>query len=83
MPPTWPRKPDRRDPEFRRFADRINYAFHVAVFCATNSGLWFFYHLYRSSGSWAVWTTGVWTLILLAHTIYVFAIANYSESAQG
>ena len=42
MPPRWPREPDRRDPAFRKLEDRINFAFHVALFACINSGSWFF-----------------------------------------
>ncbi len=37
MPPRWPRKPDRKDPAYRRLEDRINFAVHVALFAAINS----------------------------------------------
>lgn len=80
MPPRWPRKPDRiNDPAFRRLEDRINFAVHVAAFTAFNSGLWFFQIL------WDKWShlpvvTGIWGVALLAHGLYVFAIADYSET---
>ncbi len=41
MPPRWPRKPDRNDPDYRRLDDRMNFAMHVALFAVVNSGLWF------------------------------------------
>jgi hypothetical protein len=82
MPPRWPREPDRNDPEYRRLDDRMNFAFHVALFAATNSGLWFFNILQRANWDWAVWVTGSWAILLLAHTIYVFAIAKYSYPEQ-
>jgi len=43
MPPRWPREPDRNDPAYRRLDDRMNFAVHVAIFAASNSGLWFFH----------------------------------------
>jgi hypothetical protein len=78
MPPRWPRKPDRNDPDYRRLDDRMNFAVHVALFAASNSGIWFFRTLYHTHWSWTVWVTGTWALILLAHAVYIFAIANYS-----
>jgi hypothetical protein len=78
MPPRWPRKPDRNDPDYRRLDDRMNFAVHVALFAAFNSGIWFFRTLYHTNWSWAAWVTGAWALILLTHAIYIFAIANYS-----
>lgn len=78
MPPRWPRQPDRTDPAFRRLDDRMTFATHVAVFAASNSGLWFFKTLNQSSWSWAVWVTGLWALVLTLHAVYIFAIADYS-----
>ncbi|MCG9886437.1 MAG: 2TM domain-containing protein [Cyanobacteria bacterium] len=77
MPPRWPRKPDRADPEFRRLDDRMNFATHVAVFAASNSGLWFVETLQHRSDGWAPWLTLGWLAVLVAHGVYVFAIATY------
>jgi hypothetical protein len=41
MPPRWPRKPSRRDPEFRKLDDRYTYATHLAGFLCSASGLVF------------------------------------------
>ena len=81
MPPRWPRKPDRNDPAFRKLDDRMNFATHVAIFAASNSGLWFFHNFQKADWPWAVWVTGGWALVLLAHALYIFAIANYSQPA--
>ena len=83
MPPRWPRKPDRRDPDYRRLEDRINFAFHVAVFLATNSGLWFVHNLQRADWSWLVWLSGIWLTLLLLHLLYIIAIADYSVKSHG
>lgn len=86
MPPRWPRKPDRKnDPEYRRLDDKMNFAVHVGIFAASNSGLWFFLTLQRLQFSWTVWFTGIWLLLVLVHALYIFAIADYSEneSPQG
>ena len=82
MPPRWPRKPDRRDPAYRRLDDRMNFAVHVGIFAASNSGLWFFRILQEQTWPWTVWVTGGWFLGLLAHAIYIFAIADYSDPAS-
>lgn len=87
MPPRWPRKPDRADPAYRKLDDRMNFATHVAIFSAVNSGLWFF----RVLGTTAEMSTPaglpatplvteIWALILVAHAIFIFAIAKYSDS---
>lgn len=81
MPPRWPREPDRSDPAFRRLDDRMTFATHVALFAASNSGMWFFKILQAQAWPWTVWVTGGWAIALLAHGIYVFAIADYSEPA--
>lgn len=81
MPPRWPRQPDRNDPAYRRLDDRMNFAIHVAIFGATNSGIWFFRTLQSTNWSWSVWVTGGWLLALVVHGVYIFAIADYSESA--
>lgn len=79
MPPRWPRKPDRRDPAYRRLDDRMNFAMHVAIFAVTNSGLWFFYNLKSITWTWLPWLTASWLVVLLVHLIYISAIADYSE----
>ncbi|MCA1990669.1 MAG: 2TM domain-containing protein [Coleofasciculus sp. S288] len=78
MPPRWPRKPDRNDPAYRRLDDRMNFAVHVAIFAACNSGIWFFRILQDADWRWAYLITGLWALILVGHAIYIFAIADYS-----
>jgi hypothetical protein len=79
MPPRWPRKPDRSDPAYRRLDDRMNFALHVAIFAACNSGVWFFRTLQYADWRWAYLVTGLWTGILVGHAIYIFAITNYSS----
>ncbi len=80
MPPRWPREPDRRDPAFRKLEDRINFAVHVALFAAVNSGSWFFRILKDASWPWTLWMTGSWAAILVMHGLYIFAIADYGRS---
>jgi hypothetical protein len=80
MPPRWPREPDRRDPDFRKLEDRINFAVHVALFAAVNSGSWFVRVLKDASWPWTLWMTGIWATILVMHGVYVLAIADYSAS---
>jgi hypothetical protein len=57
----------------------MNFAVHVALFAAVNSGVWFFRTVQAATWPWAVWLTGGWLLALIAHAIYIFAIASYSE----
>ena len=78
MPPRWPRKPDRKDPEFRRLEDIINFAVHVAAALAVNSGLWFVETIKQVHWSWLIWVSGIWGGVLICHCLYVFAIADYS-----
>lgn len=88
MPPRWSRKPDRADPAFRRLDDRMTFATHVALFAATNSGLWFFRVLGEKTsesglpGGFPVtpWITTVWAAVLVAHAVFIFAIAKYPEA---
>lgn len=78
MPPRWPRKPDRRDPAFRKLDDRMTFAVHVAGFAAVNSGLWFAHQI---NGEWVPWVsklTLIWLAGLAIHAVYIFAIADYS-----
>jgi 2TM domain len=77
MPPLWPRQPDRRDPDFRRFGDRLNFAFHVAVFCAGNSFLWFLAALKGWSDPRLAQLTTTWAIGVVVHGVYVFKIATY------
>lgn len=84
MPPRWPRKPDRNDPAYRRLDDRMNFAIHVALCLACNSGLWFVHNLNKTDWSWLIWFTGIWAGVLLLHLIYIVAIADYSvEKTNG
>jgi hypothetical protein len=81
MPPRWPRKPDRNDPAFRRLDDRMTFAVHVAGFAAVNSCLWFIETVQQQSPTWAIGVTGLSAAVLLAHGIYIFALADYSQKA--
>ncbi|NCJ05843.1 hypothetical protein GS597_04820 [Synechococcales cyanobacterium C] len=81
MPPRWPRKPDRQDPAYRRLADRINFAVHVALFGALNSGFWFVRLLQAESWPWTVWLSGGWLSLLVLHGLYVFVIARYDQDS--
>jgi hypothetical protein len=56
----------------------MNFAVHVAIFAAFNSGIWFFRTLYHTDWPWAYWVTGLWALMVVGHALYIFAIANYS-----
>ncbi|MEM6426137.1 MAG: 2TM domain-containing protein [Cyanobacteria bacterium P01_H01_bin.119] len=79
MPPRWPRKPDRaNDPEYRKLEDRMNFAVHVALFTATNSGLWFVHNLNPQWADFVNWVTPIWLTALLGHGVYIFVIADYS-----
>ena len=80
MPPRWPRKPDRRDPAYRKLEDRMNFAVHVAVFAAINSGLWFAHQINVDWVPWVSKVTLIWLAGLVAHAVYIFAIADYSGS---
>lgn len=80
MPPRWPRKPDRRDPAYRKLEDRMNFAVHVALFAAVNSGLWFVHQVNTGWLPWVSKFTLVWVAGLVAHGVYIFAIADYSGS---
>jgi hypothetical protein len=79
MPPRWPREPDRKDPAYRRLDDRMNFAVHVGMFAAINSGVWFVRTLKTADWSWCIWLTGIWLGILVLHLIYITAIADYSS----
>ncbi|MEM9544185.1 MAG: 2TM domain-containing protein [Cyanobacteria bacterium P01_E01_bin.42] len=83
MPPRWPRKPDRNDPDFRRLDDRMNFAVHVAICITINSGLWFVSGIKNADWPWATWFTLTWVAILLLHLIYILAIADYSLESDG
>ncbi len=78
MPPRWPRKPDRADPAYRKLDDRMNFAVHVAIFAAVNSGIWFFRTLQSADWRWAYLITWLWVALLVGHGVYIFAIADYS-----
>jgi 2TM domain len=58
----------------------MNFALHVAIFAATNSGIWFVRTVQAQDWLWTLWFTGGWLLALVTHGVYIFAIANYSAS---
>lgn len=78
MPPRWPRKPNRRDPAYRKLEDRMNFAVHVAIFASINSGLWFFHQFKVDWVPWVSKLTPIWLTGLAIHAVYIFAIADYS-----
>jgi hypothetical protein len=83
MPPRWPRKPDRAtDPDYRRLDDRMNFAVHVGIFAATNSGLWFANTLQPGRLPWLTGLSLVWLGLLALHGVYIFAIADYTTPSQ-
>ncbi len=82
MPPRWPRKPDRNDPEYRKLDDRMNFAVHVGLFLAINSGVWFVHNLKNADWNWITCFTGIWALILIIHFVYIAAIADYSVKSN-
>jgi hypothetical protein len=83
MPPRWPREPDRKDPDYRRLDDRMNFAVHVGIFLATNSGFWFVHNLKQAEWPWLVDFSGIWFGLLLIHLIYITLIADYSLKSNG
>lgn len=83
MPPRWPRKPDRNDPAYRRLDDRMNFAFHVAVFSAINSGMWFVHIFQKTDWLWITGFTEIWAGLLILHLLYITVIADYSVKNDG
>lgn len=83
MPPRWPRQPDRNDPAFRRLDDRMNFAVHVAIFLASNSGLWFFHNLNQATWPWLLPLSTIWLGLLLLHLLYIAVLADYSVKSNG
>ncbi|MBP0015012.1 MAG: 2TM domain-containing protein [Roseofilum sp. SBFL] len=83
MPPRWPRKPDRNnDPDYRRLDDRMNFALHVAIYAATNSGLWFVHQIKPDTLLWLTWFSLGWLGLLAIHGIFIFVIADYTPSSN-
>ena len=77
MPPTWIKRPDRSDPRYRRYGDRINFAFNLMMFIFIMSGVWFFKLLTYAQWDWTAKLTWFWLATIVLQGIYVFAIANY------
>ncbi|NJK29418.1 MAG: hypothetical protein HC790_04600 [Acaryochloridaceae cyanobacterium CSU_3_4] len=81
MPPYWPRKPDRKnDVAFRRFGDRVNLAFNIAIFATVTSSLWFFLLLQSRDWPWLQGLTLGWLALIVLQGIYVMVIADYSNA---
>jgi 2TM domain len=83
MPPRWPRQPDRKDPDYRKIDDRMNFAVHVGLFSASNSGLWFYKILQHADWSWTTTVTLGWLVIVAIHGLYIFKLADYSVKSNG
>jgi hypothetical protein len=83
MPPRWPRVPDRNDADYRKLDDRMNFAVHVGIFSATNSGMWFLKTLWHANWDWTTNVTLGWLAIVLVHALYHFKLADYSETSDG
>ncbi|MEA5471101.1 2TM domain-containing protein [Spirulina sp. 06S082] len=82
MPPRWPRQPDRKDPEYRRLDDRMNFAIHVGIYLMINSGLWFVSGIKNVHWPWETGFTLSWLAIVLLHLLYIAAIADYSPKSD-
>ena len=81
MPPYWPREPDRKnDTAFRRFGDRVNLAFNIAIYSTVITALWFFMLLFYRDWPWLQGLTLGWLGVIVLQGIYVLAIADYSDA---
>jgi 2TM domain len=80
---SWPRPPDRKDLEYRKVDDRMNFAVHVLAFSASNSTLWFVKILLQADWDWPIKFTAAWAIVVFLHALYVFVIADYSEKSNG
>lgn len=81
MPPFWPREPDRKnDTAYRRFGDRVNLAFNIAIYATAASSLWFFKLLMYQDWPWLRNLTLGWLGVIVLQAIYVLAIADYSDA---
>lgn len=76
--PLWPRKPDPTEPTYRRYRDRINFAFNVTLFAFVDSIFWFLRLLYTATWPWVTWVTGILVAVIVLQGLYVFRIADYS-----
>jgi hypothetical protein len=61
----------------------MNFAVHVAVFLASNSGLWFFHNLNQAPWPWLLPLSGIWLVLLLLHLLYIAVLADYSVKSNG
>jgi hypothetical protein len=77
MPPRWPRKPSRQDPDFRKLDDRYTFAGHVAVFVTAATSLEFFNLLWRAHWPWLGPLLGWWAVGLGIHAFWILVIARY------
>ncbi|AGY56784.1 2TM domain-containing protein [Gloeobacter kilaueensis] len=82
MPPRLSSPPDPQSPEYRSLRDKINFAVHVGLFAAVNSGIAFFARLLQADWPWRSWLLLAWLFILIAHGLYVLGFARYSKLGQ-
>ncbi|MEN9206367.1 MAG: hypothetical protein Q6J68_05345 [Thermostichales cyanobacterium SZTDM-1c_bins_54] len=82
MPPKWPRKPTRRDPEYRKLDDRYTLGAHAMIYGVVCSGAEFFNLLWRAEWRWLPWLIGIWGSLVAVHGIWVLLIARYDEDPK-
>ena len=80
MPPKLSSPPDPRSAEYRSLRDKINFAVHVGLFAATNSGVAFFAKLWQADWPWQTWLLLLWAIGLAVHGFYVFSLARYEQT---
>jgi len=78
MPPRWSKKPDPKDPEYRKLGDRLNFVVHIAGFLLGNSALWFVNVLPIRPLPWLPLFTEIWFGVVVVHGFYIFVLADYS-----
>lgn len=79
MPPQWPRRPTRRDPEFRKLDDRYTLGAHAMIYAAVCSGAEFLNLLWRAEWAWLPWLIGVWGGVVAVNAFWVLVIARYPD----
>ncbi|GAB4218231.1 MAG: hypothetical protein OHK0012_26190 [Synechococcales cyanobacterium] len=81
MPPKWPRRPTRRDPEFRKLDDRYTLAANAMLFATVCLGAEFFNLLWQAQWSWLPWLAGGWGTVVVINALWVLLIARYDPKA--
>lgn len=80
MPLRWNGKPDPSDPRYQDLSRRLDFAVHLALYAAINSGLWFV-QLLRHPWQHLAWLNLGWLCLLALHLTMVWRMRARQDAS--